>query len=55
MYGSLPRAAVGAVAPIERVGAPWTPVPFGKVLVDAYVPKEDDIIQAVRNTQGALR
>lgn len=42
-------------APIERVGAPWTPVPFGKVLVDAYVPKEDDIIQAVRNTQGALR
>ena len=42
-------------APIERVGAPWTPVPFGKVLVDAYVPKEDDIIRAVRNTQGALR
>jgi acetoin:2,6-dichlorophenolindophenol oxidoreductase subunit beta len=42
-------------APVERVGAPWTPVPFGKVLVDAYVPKEDDIIRAVRNTQGALR
>jgi pyruvate dehydrogenase E1 component beta subunit len=40
-------------APIERVGAPWTPVPFGKVLVDAYVPKEDDIIQAVRTTQEA--
>ena len=42
-------------APIERVGAPWTPVPFGQVLVNAYVPKEEDIIQAARNTQGALR
>ena len=42
-------------APIERVGAPWTPVPFGQLLVNAYVPKEDDIIRAVRNTQGALR
>jgi acetoin:2,6-dichlorophenolindophenol oxidoreductase subunit beta len=42
-------------APIERVGAPWTPVPFGQVLVNAYVPKEDDIIRAVRNTQGVPR
>jgi len=40
-------------APIQRVGAPWTPVPFGPVLVDAYVPKEADILQAVRVTQGA--
>ncbi len=40
-------------APIQRVGAPWTPVPFGQILVDAYVPKEVDIIQAVRTTQGA--
>ena len=40
-------------APIQRVGAPWTPVPFGPVLTDAYVPKEADIIQAVRATQGA--
>jgi acetoin:2,6-dichlorophenolindophenol oxidoreductase subunit beta len=40
-------------APIQRVGAPWTPVPFGPVLTDAYVPKEADIIQAVRVTQGA--
>jgi pyruvate/2-oxoglutarate/acetoin dehydrogenase E1 component len=40
-------------APIQRVGAPWTPVPFGSVLVDAYVPKEADIIQAVHTTQGA--
>ena len=42
-------------APIERVGAPWTPVPFGQLLVDVYVPKADDIIRAIRNTQGALR
>lgn len=41
-------------APIQRVGAPWTPVPFGQILVDAYVPKEADIIQAVRATQGAV-
>ncbi|HSB72941.1 MAG TPA: alpha-ketoacid dehydrogenase subunit beta [Candidatus Methylomirabilis sp.] len=40
-------------APIQRVGAPWTPVPFGPVLTDAYVPKEADILQAVRATQGA--
>jgi len=40
-------------APIQRVGAPWTPVPFGQILVDAYVPKEADIIQAVRVTQAA--
>ena len=40
-------------APIQRVGAPWTPVPFGPILVDAYVPKEADIIQSVRATQGA--
>ena len=40
-------------ANIQRVGAPWTPVPFGPVLTDAYVPKEAHIIQAVRATQGA--
>jgi len=40
-------------APIRRVGGPWAPVPFGPVLVDAYVPKEADVIQAVRVTQGA--
>ena len=40
-------------APIQRVGGAWTPVPFGPVLVDAYVPKEADIVQAVRVTRGA--
>ncbi len=39
-------------APIERVGAPWTPVPFGQTLVDAYVPAEADIIRAVHTMLG---
>ena len=38
-------------APIQRVGAPWTPVPFGQILVDAYVPSEADIVRAVRATR----
>ncbi|MEI6667178.1 MAG: alpha-ketoacid dehydrogenase subunit beta [Acidobacteriota bacterium] len=40
-------------APIQRVGAPWTPVPFGQTLVDAYVPAEAHIVTAVRATLGA--
>jgi pyruvate dehydrogenase E1 component beta subunit len=40
-------------APIQRVGAPWTPVPFGPVLVEAYVPNEGDIIRAVHAALGA--
>ncbi|MEW5984543.1 MAG: alpha-ketoacid dehydrogenase subunit beta [Acidobacteriota bacterium] len=40
-------------APVQRVGAPWTPVPFGQVLVDAYVPSEAAIIRAVRATLGS--
>jgi len=40
-------------APIQRVGAPWTPVPFGPVLEEAYVPRESDIIGAVRTALGA--
>ena len=39
-------------APIERVGGPWAPIPFGPVLTNAYVPKEADIIQAVRSGSG---
>ena len=34
-------------APVQRVGAPWVPVPFGQILVDAYVPSEADIVRAV--------
>jgi pyruvate/2-oxoglutarate/acetoin dehydrogenase E1 component len=40
-------------APIQRVGAPWTPVPFGPVLVEAYIPSESDIIQSVHAALGA--
>lgn len=36
-------------APIERVGAPFTPVPFAENLEEAYLPSESDIETAVRN------
>jgi acetoin:2,6-dichlorophenolindophenol oxidoreductase subunit beta len=39
-------------APIQRVGAPWTPVPFGPVLVEEYVPSTTDIVAAVHATLG---
>lgn len=35
-------------APIKRVGAPSTPVPFSKPLEKAYQPSSDSIIAAVR-------
>jgi pyruvate/2-oxoglutarate/acetoin dehydrogenase E1 component len=34
-------------APIARVGAPFTPVPFSPPLEDAYVPGADDVYAAV--------
>ena len=37
-------------APVERVGAPFTPVPFAENLERAYLPDEEDVIAAVRNT-----
>lgn len=37
-------------APIQRVGAPWAPVPFSPPLEDNYLPKESNIIEAVRAT-----
>jgi pyruvate dehydrogenase E1 component beta subunit len=40
-------------APIQRVGAPWTPVPFSPPLEDVYLPREDDIIKAVQDVLGA--
>jgi pyruvate dehydrogenase E1 component beta subunit len=39
-------------APIQRVGAPWTPVPFSPTLEDAYLPKESDIVQAAHAALG---
>lgn len=35
-------------APVQRVGAPFTPVPFAPLLEAAYLPNTDDIVQAVR-------
>jgi pyruvate dehydrogenase E1 component beta subunit len=37
-------------APIERVGAPFTPIPLSPPLEDAYIPGADDIVSAVRAT-----
>ena len=39
-------------APVQPVGAPGPPVPFEPVLVDADLPKEAEIIQAVRAVVG---
>ena len=35
-------------APIERVGAPFAPVPLSAPLEDAYLPGADEIVAAVR-------
>jgi len=40
-------------APIQRLGGAWAPIPFGQVLIDAYLPSETDILQAARQTVGA--
>jgi pyruvate/2-oxoglutarate/acetoin dehydrogenase E1 component len=37
-------------APIERVGAPFTPVPLSPPLEDAYLPGADQVYAAVRAT-----
>ena len=39
-------------APVERVGAPFAPVPFSPPLEDAYLPGRDDVVAAVRATLG---
>ena len=55
-FGAEIAAEVQAVAfdhldaPIERVGAPFTPVPLSPPLEDAYIPGADDIYSAVRAT-----
>lgn len=35
-------------APVKRVGAPFTPVPFAENLEDTYLPDADDVKSAVR-------
>ncbi len=39
-------------APIKRVAAPFTPVPFSPVLESAYIPSKDSIISAIREVLG---
>jgi acetoin:2,6-dichlorophenolindophenol oxidoreductase subunit beta len=36
-------------APVARVGAPFTPIPFSPPLEDAYLPGRDDVARAVRS------
>ena len=36
-------------APVKRVGAPFTPVPFAPVLEKQYLPGAAEIIAAVRS------
>lgn len=39
-------------APIVRIGAPFTPVPFAPPLEQAFIPNEETIIKAVRDIRG---
>jgi len=39
-------------APVERVGAPFAPVPFSPPLEDAWLPGADDVYAAARATLG---
>ncbi len=36
-------------APIKRIGAPFTPIPFASNLENAYLPGEEDIVAAVKS------
>lgn len=39
-------------APIKRIGAPFTPVPFSPVLEQAFIPSAEQIVAAVREVVG---
>ena len=39
-------------APVKRVGAPFTPVPFAPLLEKDYLPGKASILQAVRDVMG---
>src|SRR5918996_3158061 len=57
-FGAEIGAAVQAAAfddldaPIERVGAPFTPIPLSPPLEDAWVPDSEDVYRAARATVG---
>jgi acetoin:2,6-dichlorophenolindophenol oxidoreductase subunit beta len=58
-FGAEVAAQVGAVAfdhldaPIERVGAPFTPIPLSPGLEDEYLPGADEVEAAARAALGA--
>lgn len=35
-------------APVRRLGAPYSPVPFAKVLEDAYIVSPDQVVETVK-------
>ena len=39
-------------APVARVGAPFSPVPFSPALEQAYVPDGDRIVAEIRDVLG---
>jgi pyruvate dehydrogenase E1 component beta subunit len=39
-------------APIERVGAKFTPLPFAPVMEEWVVPHANDVLDAIRRTVG---
>jgi acetoin:2,6-dichlorophenolindophenol oxidoreductase subunit beta len=57
-FGAEVAAAVQAAAfddldaPIERVGAPFTPIPLSPPLEDAWLPGSEDVYAAARATLG---
>jgi acetoin:2,6-dichlorophenolindophenol oxidoreductase subunit beta len=57
-FGAEITAAVQAAAfddldaPIERVGAPFAPIPLSPPLEDAYLPGSEDVYRAARATLG---
>jgi pyruvate dehydrogenase E1 component beta subunit len=39
-------------APIERVGAKFSPLPFAPVMESFVVPHADDVLDAIKRTVG---
>jgi pyruvate dehydrogenase E1 component beta subunit len=37
-------------APVERVGARFTPLPFAPVMEEFVVPHADDVLEAIKRT-----
>jgi pyruvate dehydrogenase E1 component beta subunit len=39
-------------APVERVGAKFTPIPFAPVMEEWVVPHAEDVLAAIKKTAG---